>query len=92
MFEVIRQAGLRTREVGRLLGTSRVTVSLWLNGHTSPHRLHANKVNKFLDALKHAVEVGELPPPKGLKPEERETYVTNVVIHSLRELRETAEA
>lgn len=83
MFDVIRQAGLRANEVGRLLGVSRVTVSLWLNGHANPHRLHANKVNKVLDAMTAAVEAGELPAPKGLSAEDRAAHIRNVIVAHL---------
>lgn len=75
MIETFKEAGLLPHEVAHVLGISRVTVSMWYNGHTKPHRLHEDKVQKLVDDVKQAVESGALPAPSGVARKDRLTYL-----------------
>jgi len=79
LFAAAKNAKLKTIDLAALLGVSRPTISMWLNGHAEPHHLHANKVVKILDAVRLALEAGDLPTPKGLSAPERLDYLRNVV-------------
>ena len=83
MFQTVRDAGLMPHEVARIIKVSRVTASMWLNGHTKPHRLLADKVAKFLDAVSSAVDAGDLPVPPDLKRKERAEYLTKTLVKHL---------
>lgn len=84
MFEVVKEAGLLPHEVANVLDVSRVTVSLWLNGHTGPHKLLTRRVRHLLDAVRNAVESGELPVPSDLNRRERSSYVKRVLAEHFR--------
>ena len=74
-FACVREAALRPADLARVLRLNRVTVSMWLNGHTNPHRLLQVRVNKVLDAVKLAVKAGSLPVPHDISRRERAHYV-----------------
>jgi transcriptional regulator with XRE-family HTH domain len=79
-FVVVRDvAKLRPDDVAKLLKINRVTVSQWFNGHTQPHRLLTDRVNKLLDAVALGVEAGELPVPHEISRRERGLYINKVV-------------
>lgn len=69
---VFHKAKLSTVEVSKILGVSRVTVSLWKNEHHEPHHLHKHKIDLFLRLVDRAV-AGKLLPfdKKGLSLDER---------------------
>jgi len=80
MFDVAKgAAGLTPADVAKLLKVSRVTVSLWFNGHSQPHALHANKVQKLLDAIGVAVDAGDLPIPRDASRRDRGDLVRKAV-------------
>lgn len=87
MFEIVRdQAKLRPADFAALVGVSRVTTSLWFNGHASPHRLLKTKVNRLLEAGQAAVQDGQLPVPEGVPRKERSAYIKKVFVGQLRKL------
>ena len=47
MFETAKRAGLMPHDLARILHVSRVTVSLWFNGHNKPHKLLTARVMKL---------------------------------------------
>ena len=59
MFQRAKEeAKLRPDDLAKLLKVSRVTVSLWFNGHTKPHHLLSKRTIQHVDALEHeGVEV-----------------------------------
>jgi xylose isomerase len=75
MFEPVRAAGLQPHDLAKLLKLSRITTSMWLNGHTEPHRLHIDKVQKLVDAIDAAVQAGSLPVPADVGRAERGLYI-----------------
>lgn len=79
MFDVAKDAGILPSDVAKFLGVHRVTVSAWFNGHNEPHRYLQDKIDKLLDAVDAAVETGELPVPRDIRPRERGTYVQNIL-------------
>lgn len=78
-LSVLVEAGLGSTDISRVLSISRVTVSLWLNGHTNPHRLIAQRVGELLDTVKLAVEAGDLPVPHRIGRRERAYYIKTVI-------------
>lgn len=83
MFQIVRDANLLPHEIARVLKVSRVTVSMWVNGHTKPHRLLAEKVAKLLDAITSAIDDGDFPVPPSVKRKEREAFIRGVLVKHL---------
>lgn len=79
MFEVAKEARLQPHDMAKLLKVSRITVSMWFNGHSKPHRLLGDRVDKLLDAIRAAVEAGELPVPHDVSRRERGHYIQKVL-------------
>lgn len=83
MFETAKRAGLQPHDLAKMLRVSRVTVSLWFNGHNKPHKLLTARVMKLLDAVDRAVECGELPAPHGLSREDRTKHIVKALAKQL---------
>ena len=79
MFESVKQARLQRQEIANLLKVNRVTVSMWLNGHTKPHHLLVDRVEKLIDAISAAVDAGDLPVPRDVSRRERGYYIQNAL-------------
>lgn len=79
MFENVRAAGLQPHDLAKLLKINRITTSLWLNGHTQPHKLHRERVEKLVDAIGLAVQAGTLPVPLDVNRRERGLYIRNAL-------------
>lgn len=79
MFEIAKEARLQPHDLAKLLKISRITVSMWLNGHSRPHRLLTERVEKLLDAIRAAVDAGELPVPHDVSRRERGHYIQKVL-------------
>jgi len=77
--DIFKQAKLAPRHLHRLLGVSRVTVSLWLNGHGSPHRLLEHRVDDLAKRVKQALDEGKLPIPKDVDMSDEVRYVQTVL-------------
>lgn len=83
MFETAKRAGLMPHDFAKMLKISRVTASLWFNGHNKPHRLLSGRVYKLLDAVERAVESGELPAPADLSREDRSKHIIRALAKQL---------
>lgn len=79
MFDNAKAARLRPDDLAKLLKVSRVTVSLWFNGHTRPHHLLAERVDKVLTAIQAAMEAGDFPVPHDITRRERGLFIQNTV-------------
>jgi len=79
MFELAKKANVLPHDVAKALGLNRITVSLWFNGHSKPHKLLADKVASLLDAIEKAVEAGELPISADVDRRERANEVQKVL-------------
>lgn len=79
MFESAKVAGLTPVDVARELGVSRVTASMWFNGHYEPMKFLRPHVQELLDAIGRAVEAGELPVPVDVTRRERAQYLSKVL-------------
>jgi DNA-binding XRE family transcriptional regulator len=79
MFEIAKEARLQPHDLAKLLEVSRITVSMWFNGHSKPHRLLADRVEKLLDAIRQSVDAGELPVPHDVSRRERGHYIQKTV-------------
>lgn len=75
MFEIAKEAKLLPHDLAKLLKVSRITVSMWFNGHSKPHRLLTERVEKLVDAIRLAVDAGELPVPHDVSRRERGHYI-----------------
>lgn len=75
MFENVKAAGLQPHDLAKLLRVNRITTSMWLNGHTEPHHLHRQRVEKLVDAIGQAVQAGALPVPLDVSRRERGLYI-----------------
>lgn len=78
-FEVAKQARLRPSDIAKLLRISRITVSLWFNGHTQPHHFHSARVQRLLDAIQSAMDAGDLPVPLGVSRKDRALVIERAV-------------
>ena len=84
MFEIVKTARLNPHELAKMLSVSRVTVSMWVNGHNKPHQLIEARVLKLLDAVKSAVDSGDLPVPFDVTRRERPHYVNKTLVRHLK--------
>lgn len=80
MFELAKKADVLPHDFARALNINRITVSLWYNGHSKPHRLLADKVASLLDAIEKAVEAGELPISADVERRERRNETHKVLM------------
>jgi DNA-binding XRE family transcriptional regulator len=78
-FTPVKNASLRPHDLAQLVGVSRVTCSMWLNGHGQPHYLLTDKVQKIVDAVDRAVSAGLLPVPHSVMRRERGYYIKTAV-------------
>lgn len=79
MFEIIGTAGMTPSNVAKLLNVSRVAVSLWVNGHSDPHRLIQRRVDRLLAAVKAAVKAGDLPLSDDVPRRNRHAEIAKVI-------------
>lgn len=87
MFTTARDvAKLRPADFAKMLGVSRVTCSLWFNGHANPHRLLRAKVDRLLAAIAAAVQDAQLPVPPSIERQNRESYIKQAVASQLKKL------
>jgi DNA-binding XRE family transcriptional regulator len=75
MFEVAKAAKLQPSDLAKLLKVNRITVSMWYNGHSNPHRLLHEQVRNLLDRIDTAVQSGALPVPRDVSRRERSHYI-----------------
>lgn len=78
-LEVFRQAGLGPADLSLLLNVSRVTASLWLNGHSRPHLLLEERVDRLLHAVRDAVAAGRLPLSDDIPRRERKWHLRRIL-------------
>lgn len=57
------ESGLTQTELAQVLGVSRVTINLWLNGKMKPHRYNAENVKRRLELLQEAMRRNLIPKP-----------------------------
>lgn len=80
MFEPVKAAELTPADLIVLIPVSRVTASLWLNGHRTPSMLILDRVRSVLDAIRAAVEAGDLPIKDAkITRDERSDMLTRIV-------------
>lgn len=83
-FDIIKKAGLTTGDFAKIAGVSRVTVSLWVNGHALPHKLHSGLIDRLLQALEVEVDIGSLPL-QGVARDERLQAIRKILTKRLKE-------
>lgn len=89
MFDVVKEAKLKPVDVAKLLNVSRITVSLWLNGHKKPHHLLRHRVDMFLEAVQMAVDAGSLPVSTDTKRADRYDRVKRTIERELHDMDRT---
>lgn len=83
-IELLKTAGLRVTEVAQLVKVSRPTASNWFRGAHGPHSLVTAELNKLVDAVRQAMEAGELPiPPTVIGKDVRWQYINDVLVKYL---------
>lgn len=83
MFSVAKEARITPNDFAKALGVSRVTASLWYNGHNSPHHLIRKRVEETLGAVKRGIETGDFPVPYEIPRRERFLYIQKVIKKNL---------
>ena len=83
LFERCKEAKLRPADISKLMKVSRVTASLWFNGHAQPHRLLAGRLQKILNAIDAALAAGTLPVPYEVSRRERGLYIKEAIVKHL---------
>lgn len=88
MFEILKkdQANIGVGIFAKIAGVSRVTGSLWINGHTKPHLLHADKIAVLLAAIKLGVDKGLLPVPTTVPRQARFDKIKAAILQCLEEV------
>jgi transcriptional regulator with XRE-family HTH domain len=66
-FAFLAVAGVSQGEFAVLCGVSRVTVNLWVNGRSTPHRYLVPHVTTVLDSIAAAFDAHRLPIPGHIK-------------------------
>lgn len=74
-FAPVHEANLLPSDLAKLVKVSRVTASMWLNGHAQPHHLLSERVSTTVDAVSRAVQAGLLPVPHSVHRRERGLYI-----------------
>lgn len=87
MFEQLKVAGVTPSVVAKLLNVSRVAASLWVNGHSKPHRLIERRVAKMLVAVKAAVDAKELPVSHDVPARDRSAETVRIIEATLDRLK-----
>jgi hypothetical protein len=79
MFAGAKEARLHPGDMAKLMRVSRVTASLWFNGHSHPHHLLVVRARRVLSAIESAMKAGEFPVPYDTSRRERGLYISSVV-------------
>lgn len=74
-LDTFRKAGLRPKHLAPILGVSRVTASIWLNGHGQPHVLIRKKVDALAELVSKALAARKLPIPEDVSKTEEVRYL-----------------
>lgn len=82
-FSVCIAAGVRPSDIARLLRISRVAASLWINGHSQPHRFIEKRVQRMLSAVSSALSSGDLPISRDVPRGERYDATVAVITKHL---------
>ena len=85
-FDILRRAGIHDGDFAEITNVSRTTVSLWVNGHAKPHRLHEKRIALVLAAVKNAVDAKELPLKEVLKRDVRVRKLGAILASHVRQL------
>lgn len=86
MFAGAKAARLRPGDMAKLMRVSRVTASLWFNGHSHPHHLLVVRARRVLAAIDAAMHAGDFPVPYDTSRRERGLYVSSVVTRYVKQL------
>jgi hypothetical protein len=79
MFAGAKAARLRPGDMAKLMRVSRVTASLWMNGHSHPHHLLIGRARRVLAAIDAAMKAADFPVPYDTSRRERGLYVSSIV-------------
>lgn len=74
-LNTFREAGLRPKHLAPIIGVSRVTASIWLNGHGEPHVLLRKKVDALEALVRKAIQARKLPIPADVSKSEEVEYL-----------------
>lgn len=77
--ELLKKAEIGVSEFAKLAGVSRVTASLWINGHAAPHQLHKEKIERLWVAISIACGDCTLPLGGKVPKEDRAAKLAEVI-------------
>lgn len=86
-FATAKRARLGPADMGKLMKVSRVTASLWFNGHATPHHLLEKRMARILAAVKAAMQAGDLPVPYDVSRRERGLFITKIIVKHLKKMK-----
>jgi hypothetical protein len=84
LFADAKAARLRPDDMAKLMKVSRVTASLWFNGHSKPHHLLESRCTKILASIKAAMKDGDFPVPHDIGRRERALYIKQKVVKHIK--------
>lgn len=84
LFADAKAARLRPDDMAKLMKVSRVTASLWFNGHSKPHHLLTARCTKILGAIKAGMSSGDFPVPHDVSRRERGLYIKTAVLKHIK--------
>jgi transcriptional regulator with XRE-family HTH domain len=79
MFQAAKDARITPNDFAKVMGVSRVTASLWFNGHNKPHHLIRKRVEEALDCIRKGLNGGDFPVPYEVVRRERYLYIQKVI-------------
>ena len=77
-FKIALDAGLSQSELANVLGVTRTTVNLWLNGKMKPHRYNEDHVRQRMDLLIEAIRSKMIPPKSTRRKPRHEAIATAI--------------
>lgn len=86
MFQVCKKAGVTPADIARMLNLNRVTVSMWFNNRSAPHSMLRRRVDRLLQAIKSAVDKGDLPLSSDVPRTNRHAEIAKTIHRHLKQL------
>lgn len=73
------RAGLKRKEIGKIVGVSATSAGLWMLGHREPHYLLEPRIKPIIEAVDAAVDAGELPLSATIPRDDRLPKIKEII-------------